>query len=82
MIDAAARLSQEHLSDFDWKIKVVVASSTSSGIRQAMLQLALYLTDVDGRTREVVLELTKPELDLMLSTFSKIREAMQRIPQR
>jgi hypothetical protein len=82
MIDAAARLSHEHLSDFDWKIKVVVASSKSSGIRQPLLQLALYLTDADGRTREVLLELNKAELELILGTLSKLREGLQRIPQR
>ncbi len=82
MVDVATRLSQEHLSDFDWKIKVVMASSKSSGIRQPLLQLALYLTDADGGTREVLLELNKAELDLILTTLSKIREAMQRIPQR
>ena len=82
MIDTATRLSQEHLSDFDWKIKVVVASNKSAGIRNPLLQLALYLTDVDGGTREMLLELNKPELELFLSTLSKIREAMQRIPQK
>ena len=82
MIDAATRLSQEHLSDFDWKIKVVMASSKSAGVRQPLLQLALYLTNADGGTREVLLELNKAELDLLLSTLSKLREAMQRIPQK
>ena len=80
MAETAVRLSQEHLSDFDWKVKVIVASSSASGIRQPLLQLALYLTDLDGHVREVILELNKPELDMMISTLSKIREAMQRIP--
>ncbi len=80
MIDAAARLSNEHLSDFDWQVKVVVASNTASGLRQPLLQLALYLTDADGHTRELLLELNKAELDMMISTLSKLREAMQRIP--
>jgi hypothetical protein len=82
MIDAAIRLSQEHLSDFDWKVKVVLATSKSSGIRQPLLQLVLYLTDTDGHTRELLLELNRAELELMISTLAKVRESMQLIPQK
>mmetsp|Transcript_77716 Transcript_77716/g.209488 ORF Transcript_77716/g.209488 Transcript_77716/m.209488 type:complete len:83 (-) Transcript_77716:44-292(-) len=82
MIDVAAAMSEEHLADFDWKLKVVMASSTASSIQKPLLHLVLFLKNVNGETREVLLELDREELETVLNSLSKIREAMQKIPQR
>jgi len=80
VLDHAAKVSGPYLQDLDWKVKVVLASSQSSSMRQPLLELALYVGDADGRTREHVLELDGEELDRLIGALQSMRQATQRIP--
>jgi len=60
------------LEDFDWSLKLVLASSSLSGMRRPLLQLRLTTTTPDG-PRDEVIELNPDELDTVLKQFEAVR---------
>eukprot|EP01027_Heterolobosea_sp_BB2_P000518 GEZU01000743.1.p1 GENE.GEZU01000743.1~~GEZU01000743.1.p1 ORF type:complete len:205 (-),score=47.07 GEZU01000743.1:22-636(-) len=80
LMEATVALSQSHLKDFDWKLQLILSSDKVSIMRQPLLLLNLYIYDTkQANTREVLIELTKADLDNLLGTFAKIHEVIQSV---
>ncbi|XP_014468048.1 PREDICTED: COMM domain-containing protein 8-like [Dinoponera quadriceps] len=56
------------LTDFDWRLKLVMGSSKMSSLRESLLQLDLIVEDVESR-RIINLELSKDELETVINAL-------------
>jgi len=74
------QISGPYLADVDWKVNLSLASSTASSLRKPWVQLALYLEETGAARKEVVMELDKAQLDMMIEAVSNLRQATARIP--
>jgi len=64
----------------DWKVNLSLASSTASSLRKPSVQLALYLDEEGARRKEVVMELDRDQLEMMIKSVAELRAAQDRIP--
>eukprot|EP01112_Ceratiomyxa_fruticulosa_P023503 TRINITY_DN9002_c0_g1_i1.p1 TRINITY_DN9002_c0_g1~~TRINITY_DN9002_c0_g1_i1.p1 ORF type:complete len:196 (-),score=46.00 TRINITY_DN9002_c0_g1_i1:96-683(-) len=78
-INNSSAIGNTHLVDFDWKIHLVLSSDKIANVQQSKLLLNLYVTEPLDPTKreEVLVELTKEELDQLLVTFGKINQTIQ-----
>jgi len=74
------QISGPCLADVDWKVNLSLASSSASSLRKPSVQLALYLEESCAARKEVVMELDKAQLDLLIESVSKLRQATDSIP--
>ncbi|EFC40894.1 predicted protein [Naegleria gruberi] len=75
-----SEISHSYLEDFDWKLNLVVASDKCSNIREPIVLLNLFVkSENEQKVREVLVELTKKDLDNILSEFGKIQNQLQKI---
>jgi hypothetical protein len=74
------QISGPYLADVDWKVNLSLASSTASSLRKPSVQLALYLDEAGAARKEVVMELERAQLDMMIESVSALLEATDRIP--
>lgn len=63
--DVAAR----RVTDFDWSVRLVLASGTAGVMRQPVMLLTLRTVDADGHESEIMMEMTKEKLDEVLASF-------------
>eukprot|EP01130_Rhizamoeba_saxonica_P014702 TRINITY_DN6441_c0_g1_i1.p1 TRINITY_DN6441_c0_g1~~TRINITY_DN6441_c0_g1_i1.p1 ORF type:complete len:205 (-),score=47.64 TRINITY_DN6441_c0_g1_i1:36-629(-) len=63
---------QDDMIDFDWKLHLSVASDTVSDYRQPLLLLNMT-THVNGTAKEILLELTKADTDLLIQELENIK---------
>ena len=78
----SAEISNAHLTDFDWSLRLVLASDKLSHIRTPVLLLKLFLARPGGEAepkREIVVELTKDELDALLADFKSVNAVLQKL---
>jgi len=80
MMEATSQISGPYLADVDWKVNLSLASSTASSLRKPWVQLALYLEETGAARKEVVMELDKTQLDMMIEAVSNLRQATARVP--
>lgn len=73
-------MSGPFLADVDWKVNLSLASSTASSLRKPSVQLALYLDEAGTKRKEVVMELDRTQLDMMIDSVSKLKAATDSIP--
>ena len=79
----AVEISNAHLTDFDWSLRLVLASDKLSHVRKPIVLLKLFLSNADGSTRrDLIFELDKPELDKLLGDCSEINTVLQSLVQR
>ncbi|KAH7466020.1 hypothetical protein KRP22_015003 [Phytophthora ramorum] len=72
--------SSEVLLDFDYSVRVNLASSSLCGYRQRSVVLKLRLAQPDGSERQVMLELDDEQLSLVLKDFGRIHQELQKHP--
>ncbi len=78
--NTVSQISASYLQDFDWKVHLVLASDKCSNLREPSLLLNLYIKrENEEKAREVLIELTKDELDQLLVQFDKIQSAAQKL---
>ena len=78
----SAAISNAHLTDFDWSLRLVLASDKLSHLRQPVLLLKLFLARPGAEAeppREIVVELTKDELDALLADFKNVNGVLQKL---
>lgn len=73
-------MSGPFLADVDWKVNLALASSSASSLRKPSVQLALYLEEAGAKGKEVVMELDRAQLDMMIDSVSKLKAATDSIP--
>ena len=74
-IRRASTISQRHLSDFDWKVQTVLSSDTAASLNEPRLVLSLTLKDASD-AQDVVMELSKPELDNLIAQLEKANDTV------
>ena len=79
LITQASSISNAHLVDFDWSLRLILSSGSISQVRQPVLLLKLYLKQADQTKpqQEFLVELTKPDLERVLTDFSRVQELLQ-----
>jgi hypothetical protein len=71
----SVKLNDLYLVDFDWKVNVTLASDMVSQCREPLLLLSLTLgKGDDSNFKEVILELTRDELDQFISQLETVNE--------
>ncbi|XP_041453959.1 COMM domain-containing protein 8-like [Lytechinus variegatus] len=75
LIGNTATISQSHLTDFDWKLKLAMSSDKISSVQEPLVSLDLSLTE-DGTNRLVSLELDKQELQKLVSSLETANRAV------
>lgn len=71
-----SELSQAYLHDFDWKLHLVIASDKCSSIREPVLLLNLRVKK-QNINRDILVELTRDDLDKILKDFDKIQTVLK-----
>lgn len=74
----AATIATGVLEDFDWSLRVVLASSTRASMTEPLVVLSLVCSGDAGDKAERVVELTRSDLDRMLANLSQIDGALAR----
>lgn len=79
LIAQASSISNAHLVDFDWSLRLILSSGSISQVRQPVVLLKLYLKQADQTKpqQEMVVELTKSDLERVLTDFSRVQELIQ-----
>jgi len=68
------------LVDFDWQLRMVLSSDSVSSLRTPILLLRLTLADVNNSgVRNLTVELSKAQLDDLLSRCQQISEATHKL---
>jgi hypothetical protein len=74
------QISGPYLADVDWKVNLSLASSSASSLNRPSVQLALYLEEMGAARKEVLMELDRAQLDMMIDSVARLRQATDSIP--
>lgn len=72
----ASRITSWYLKDFDWSVRMVLASGRISAMRESVLRLKLRLKCVTDELRDVHIELTKEQLETLLTEGGQIAQVI------
>jgi len=75
----ASTISKAYLKDFDWQVKLVMASDKISYSREPILRLTLTLVKDDQTTKDVVLELSKDEVGNFISSLNAANKVVKEL---
>eukprot|EP00808_Paulinella_micropora_P020066 g57536.t1 len=78
--DKTQALSQEVLQDFDWSLRLTMASEKLATLRAPALILSLMLTSAGGEERQVQVEVGKDELDRLLESLEQAHKVLRQLP--
>ena len=77
--DRAAAISDAHLTDFDWSVRMIMSSDHLSKMREPVCVFTSFVTRAGGEKEEVVIELTLEKLEGLLKEFGRIDNAIQKL---
>jgi len=66
--------SKRSLLDLNYSVKVIMASDTSSVVKIPVVNIELFIKDVNGMIERVVLEANKEELKALIDQLSHIEK--------
>eukprot|EP01126_Amoeba_proteus_P013293 TRINITY_DN1561_c0_g2_i2.p1 TRINITY_DN1561_c0_g2~~TRINITY_DN1561_c0_g2_i2.p1 ORF type:complete len:202 (+),score=39.83 TRINITY_DN1561_c0_g2_i2:177-782(+) len=73
------KFNKNYLMDFDWKIHVTFASDSVTQCREPLLLVTLKLANFDGDQKNLVVELTRDELDKLIETLEHVNEEVVKL---
>eukprot|EP01089_Gocevia_fonbrunei_P012188 TRINITY_DN2807_c0_g1_i1.p1 TRINITY_DN2807_c0_g1~~TRINITY_DN2807_c0_g1_i1.p1 ORF type:complete len:190 (+),score=33.73 TRINITY_DN2807_c0_g1_i1:88-657(+) len=79
LIRQASNIGKSNLKDFDWKLQLVMASDKISTSRIPLVRLSLTLANGNGTTKDVVLELSKHDLDRFIHSLLEVNKGLQKL---
>ncbi|CAL1536235.1 unnamed protein product [Lymnaea stagnalis] len=79
LVEDTTAVSHAVLSDFDWKLKLAMASDKLASIQEPLLQLDLDIRDANGQRRQVFLELDKVELSKLITSLESCSKSVQQL---
>ncbi|XP_031555598.1 COMM domain-containing protein 8-like [Actinia tenebrosa] len=68
LVSNTAGITNAYLKDFDWKVKMVLASDKIAGIRKSVVSVDLDIQQ-DNTVRPVTVEMTKEELGNLITSL-------------
>ncbi|KAM9963764.1 hypothetical protein ACTFIW_007015 [Dictyostelium discoideum] len=78
LTEKLSTISSSSLSDFDWKMNAILSSDRINIVQENVLLLNLTIeTNINDKKEQVLIELSKKELDHILETFDQINEVIQ-----
>lgn len=78
LISSSCAISDSHLKDFDWKLKMTLSSDKLSNIKQPLATLDLHLQK--NKKREVhSTEMSRQELDKLITSLEGANKAVQQM---
>lgn len=78
LVKESCNISQASLTDFDWKLKLVMSSDKLGSIQRPVLDLDLDISE-NGHRRKEQLELTKEELEALLSSLDAANKVVTQL---
>ncbi|KYQ92353.1 COMM domain-containing protein 8 [Tieghemostelium lacteum] len=70
-------ISSNYLSDFDWKLNQILSSDHINIVQENTLFLNLTIKQNQNDSKQLLIELSKKELDHLLETFETINNTVQ-----
>ncbi|GAM21102.1 hypothetical protein SAMD00019534_042770 [Acytostelium subglobosum LB1] len=70
-------ISSSSLTDFDWKMNLILSSDKINSVQESVLMLNLSVDHHTDKKEQLLVELTKKDLDQLLSTFDQINSVVQ-----
>ncbi|EGC36894.1 hypothetical protein DICPUDRAFT_150605 [Dictyostelium purpureum] len=78
LTEKLSTISSSSLSDFDWKMNAILSSDRINIVQENVLLLNLTIeTNHNDKKEQVLIELTKKELDHILEVFDQINDVIQ-----
>jgi len=78
-VNLAATISPGHLTEVDWKLNLMLSNDQVASLREPRLMLNLSIANSAGGSDDVVVEMSKKELDHAISQLSKANEAAKAV---
>ena len=70
---------QGHLTEVDWKLNLVLSNDQVASLREPRLMLNLTVANSTGGSEDVVVEMSKRELEEAITALSKASEVVKTI---
>eukprot|EP00002_Diphylleia_rotans_P025823 TRINITY_DN5126_c0_g1_i1.p1 TRINITY_DN5126_c0_g1~~TRINITY_DN5126_c0_g1_i1.p1 ORF type:complete len:202 (+),score=56.04 TRINITY_DN5126_c0_g1_i1:54-659(+) len=74
----ASQISRASLDDFDWKLQLILSSDKLADVKRPSAIVEFDICDVNGEKSKKTLDLSKEELDTILSSFSQIQSTFNK----
>ena len=78
-VNVVATISPGHLTEVDWKLNLMLSNDQVASLREPRLMLNLSVANSSGSSDDVVVEMSKKELDQAIASLSKASEAMKAV---
>jgi len=73
------QISKAYLADFDWKVNVSWSSSKLSNLKEPRLMLQLSVKDPQQNKKDIIVELSRQELDQLIASLELANQARLRL---
>ncbi|XP_074620035.1 COMM domain-containing protein 8-like [Acropora palmata] len=78
LVQSTAMVSNAYLKDFDWKVKMIMASDRLASIREPTLTLDFNI-DEHGEEKHISVELTSDELKNLISSLESANKVVMQL---
>jgi hypothetical protein len=76
--DGSTVCSYKSLQDFDWSMRLALASDNLSGVQRPLLQLQLDVLSSNGKLAKSLIELDRDELSSLLNSLKRAQMAIKK----
>jgi hypothetical protein len=70
---------QGHLTEVDWKLNLVLSNDQVASLREPRLMLNLTVGNSTGGSEDIVVEMSKKELEEAITALSKASEVVKQV---
>lgn len=79
LVQETTAVSHSVLSDFDWKLKLAMASDKLASLQEPLLQVDFNIREASGDCKQVVVELDKSELARLIISLEACGKSVQQM---
>ncbi|XP_059144294.1 COMM domain-containing protein 8-like [Physella acuta] len=79
LVQDTTAVSHAVLKDFDWKLKLSLASDKLASLQEPLLQLDLFVREANGERKQVFVELNKSELEKLILSLEGCSKSVQQL---
>ncbi|KAK6976938.1 COMM domain-containing protein 8 [Biomphalaria glabrata] len=79
LIQDTTAVSHSVLADFDWKLKLTLASDKLASLQEPLLQLSMDVRQSNGKRKIVTVELDQSELSKLISSLESCSKSVQQL---
>ncbi|BFZ14443.1 hypothetical protein BsWGS_17482 [Bradybaena similaris] len=78
-VEDATAVSHAVLADFDWKLKLALASDKLASLQEPLLHVDLDIREVSGQHKSLLLELNQSELTKLITSLEMCSKSVQQL---